>query len=181
MPIKKKKIKEKAWIKPCLILSILVWTLCCRQQPFPEDLVMPVIKAGGLVTRWQRPWRMCLLQHSCVWSQGSSRPTRTKCSKDKALNSALEGRLEQLTSMAAVQLLPADALGLQTVNTLVCKLLRMSFSSLTTRVFPFSRTSSFKSSERWFILCQIKDACIRHFSEAQPDGHAMGHALMQRH
>lgn len=181
MPIKKKKIKEKAWIKPCLILSILVWTLCCRQQPFPEDSVMPVIKAGGLVTRWQRPWRMCLLQHSCVRSQGSSRPTRTKCSKDKALNSALEGWLEQLTSMAAVQLLPADALGLQTVNTSVCKLLRMSFSSLTTRVFPFTRTSSFESSERWFILRQIKDACIRHFSEAQPDGHAMGHALMQRH
>lgn len=106
---------------------------------------------------------------------------KTKCSKDKALNSALEGWLEQLTSMAAVQLLPADALGLQTVNTSVCKLLRMSFSSLTTRVFPFTRTSSFESSERWFILRQIKDACIRHFSEAQPDGHAMGHALMQRH
>lgn len=113
---------------------------------------------------------MCLLQHSCVRSQGSSWPTRTNCSKDMALNSTLEGRLEQLTSIAAVQPLPANALGLQRVNTSVCKLLRMSFS-LTTRVFPSSRTSSFESSfessERWFILLQIKDACIRDFSEAQ--------------
>lgn len=178
MPIKKKKDKRESLdLRPCLMLSILVWMLCCRQQPFPEDSVMPVIKAGGLVTRWQRPWRMCLLQHSCVRSQGSSWPTRTKYSKDSALNSALEGQLEQLTSITAVQPLPANARGLQRVNASVCKLLRMFFSSLTIRVFPSSRTLPFKTSELWFILLQIKDACSWDFSEA----YAMGHASMQWH
>lgn len=96
-------------------------------------------ETGDKLTRWQGPWRMWLLQHSCVWSQGSWWPTRAIGSKDMAFNSALEGRFEWLTSIAVVQPPTANALSLQRVPALVCKLLRMSFSSsLMIRVFPSS-------------------------------------------
>lgn len=146
-------------------------TLCYRQQRVPEDSVMPVIKAGGPVTRWQRPWRMCLLQHWCVWSQGSLWPIRAVCSKDMALHAAF-GRMARATDVLSsgpdswitkrqVHHWETNALCLQRAPSLACKLGRMFFFFFFFFYHQWPESflqvlPCYKSSDLWFVLLQIK-------------------------
>lgn len=129
MPIKKKKDKRESLDKSMFNTVYLSSNAVLPSTTLPRGLSDASNQSWGTGDKVTKALENVSVATFMYMAPGKRVAHKGHVSKDLALNSTLEGQLEQLTSVAVVQPPTANALSLPRVPASACKLPKMSIFS----------------------------------------------------